>query len=601
MRTTLWLAVAACLVVPLPLRAATEAHFTLGLTGEALSTRQEVAGDVSRQDSLGGTVALGVDGGIFDRRFLSFGGLVQYSTFDLTDSGAGQSDLKYDQWTYAGSLRAFSNRMITVGGGILHTVSTPTGDSRGGIVGGVQDNKGVDVAFRSAGLPEVSYAYDDARFTADDPQALRDESRRRHTVKVLAAYGLVRAALEVRKEDLEYFSGVVRQDLRVGAFNLDVNRGGKNSWETVLNGNQVRIAVDGGVFSDPTTVYFARNTFRHKFTESTYFDLGYSRQVSEDPERSLDADLGSAVFYYQASKAVLLDARLSYLAQDDEFGSSGRIQQPSGSVGAQWGRQTFGWNLLAYPHVSYTATSAPGRETESGLGGQLYMSAQRAYPSGSSFLLDVDGLYNQLSIAPLATGAHPTDTSFLSGLEKNHLRGRVTWTLALGRASRLSILADAARRVRFFEGRDVTESQYAGNVSVQWRAFSVVAAVNRLQQVAGDIPTDVTIFTGTLSWTPIRWLQMDAAVTSEDRTVLESRGKYEYAEGGVRFLYARLSFFARVRETLSSGNSSPERSDRRIWAGLSRTFDFPTLLMGRSKNGNGNGSGNWNGNGRKGQ
>ena len=597
-------AAAILLLGSLRLDAATEARFTLGLTGEALSTRTEVDGSASKLSSRGGAILLGVDGVLVDRRFLSFGGFLRYSAFDQTETGAARSDIEYDQWSYGGNFRAFSNRKLTLGGTILHSVSSPTGESRGAIVGGVQDVREADAAFRTRGFPNLSYSFEDYRFVADDPDTLRDESRQRHTMKALASYGRFRAALEARQEDVEFFSGMIRQDLRYGFLNLDVNRGGKNSWETVVNANEVRVASGDGPFSEPTTVLFTRNRFRHQLTQESYFDLVYSRQSSEDPQGSLDSDSAAAAAHIRLSKSVRLETRLSYISQEGARDvSAGRIQQPAASVGIRWSGTGAGWNLLAYPRLAYVATSAPGRETESGLGGELYLSAQRAWWTGSSFLVELDGFYNQLTIAPLDPNGSPTDPSFLSGLEKSHLRGRVAWTQSLGPRSRLSLQADASERVRFIDGRDVTESQMMGNAGVSWRTVSVRVAGSANRQKDAEIPTETSIVTANLAWNPLRWLQLDAVGSAERRSVLGDDGDYRYLEGGLRFLYARLAFFARVRETRSSGSDGPERLDRRIWAGISRTFEFPVLSSrgNGSRNGNRNGSGNgnshWNGNG----
>lgn len=603
MRTCRWAIAAAFLLCPLRLDAATEARFTLGLTGEALSALTEVDGAESKRSSLGGAVLLGVDGALVDRRFLSFGGFLRYSAFDQTETGVTRSELGYDQWSYGGNFRAFSNRKLTLAGTILHAVSSPTGESTGAIVGGVQDIRGVEAAFRTRGFPDFSYSFEDSRFTADDPETLRDQSRRRHTMKALASYGIVRAALEARQEDVEFFSGIVRQDLRYGFLNLDVNRGGKTSWETVLNANQVRIASGDAAFSDPTTVLFTRNRFRHQLTQESYFDLVYSRQSSEDSQGSLDSDSAAAAAYVQLSKSVRLEMRLSYISQEGaRDGAEGRIQQPAASVGIRWSGTGAGWNLLAYPRLAYVATSAPGRETESGLGGELYLSAQRAWSTGSSFLVELDGFYNQLTIAPLDPNGSPTDPSFLSGLEKNRLRGRVAWTRGLGPRSRLTLQADASQRVRFVDGRDITESQVMANAGVSWRTLSARVAGSANRQKDAEIPTETTILQADVAWNPLRWLQLDAVGSAERRSVLGDEGEYQYLEGGIRFLYARLAFYARVRETRSSGTDGPERLDRRFWAGVSRTFDFPGFSFGRngSRNGHRNGNGVGRGNGSAG-
>lgn len=577
MRFAIRLAAVTVLLMPRLLGAASEARFTLGLTGEALSTEQTSEGATSKQQSIGGTVSLALDAALVDRRFFSLEGLVQYSTFDETDQSGEKSRLRLDRWSYSGSFRAFSNRMFTFGGRLLHATATPTGDVRGAIIGGVQDNKGGTVAFHAAGLPEFSYSYDDERFTADDPLTLRDERSRRHRLTGLAVFGEVRAAVELRKEDRDFLGGLVSQALGYGVLNLDVNRGGTNSWETVVNGNQVRAAFAGGELSDPTTVLYASNRFRHRFAGASYVDVVYIRQQSDQPTGRVSADLGSAGLVYELSKSVLLDAQLAYLSESGRPGVEGRLQQPSFSVGARWAKERGGWHLLAYPRVALTATSAPERDTESSLGGQLFISAQRAFRSGSSFLFDMDALYNQLTIAPVGPAATPVDASFLSGLERSHYRGRVTWNQPVWRSVRLDLRGEGNRQVRFVAGRDVAETELRGDASVQVWTISIGGTASRFRQTETELPYETRQLSGRLTWAPLRGLELDGLVTSEDRRLGGTTERYDYTEGGLRFLFGRLSLFARARQSDISGTGTSDRRDRRIWAGIGRTFDFSFL------------------------
>ncbi|MHB8798365.1 MAG: hypothetical protein ACYDBY_07875 [Thermoanaerobaculia bacterium] len=597
MRKALLLAAALLLGHPVPVRAATEGRFTLGLTGEALSTRSEVEGSASTISSLGGAVLLGVDGSVLDRRFLSFGGFLRYSLFDQT--GGSGSDLRYDQWSYGGDLRLFSNRRLSVSGGVFHGVSTPTGEGRGAIVGGTQDEVRAEAALRTKGLPELSYAYHDYRFEADDPQTLRDESRILHTAKALATYGLFGAGLELRQEQLEFYSGGVRQDLRYGVLNLDVNRGGRNSWETVVNANQVRTATGGEPLSDPTTVLFTRSAFRHRFREDSSLDLSYSRQSAEAGDWFAETDQVDASTALRLSKSSLLDVRVSFLSTRGEGTAAvERLRQPSASIGLRWSRPLSTWNVLLSPRLSYVRAKATSRDAESGMGGELFLSAQRAWAGGASLLFDVEALYNDLAIAPVdANGGAPVDPSFLAGLERNRLRGRGEWSAPLGRRSRLYFRVEATHRVRLFEGRDLTESTHAGYVELAWRSLYVKVGGNRTRQKDAEIPTDLAVIDGAARWMATRWLQVDVVGTDERRNLQDVQGEYRYLEGGLTFLYAKLALYARYRESVSTGTDGLDRLDRRIWAGIRRSFEFPTLSLGASArresgtrtNGNGGG------------
>lgn len=585
MRKSLFLAAALVLGGAVPAQAATEGRFTLGLTGEALSTKSEVAGSTSDLSSLGGAVLLGFDGSVLDRRFLSFGGFLRYSLFDQTGTGSSGSDLRYDQWSYGGDLRLFSNRKLSFSGGVFHGVSTPTGEGRGAIVGGAQDEVRAEAAFRSRGLPELSYAYHDYRFEADDPKTLRDESRTWHTAKALATYGLFGAGLELRQEQLELFSGGIRQDLRYGVLNLDVNRGGRNSWETVVNANQVRTASGEAPLSDPTTVLFTRNTFRHRFREDSHFDLGYSRQSADAGGRSAEADQLEASTALRVSSSSVLDARVSFLSTRSEgTAAEERLQQPTASLGLRWSRPLSGWNVLLSPRLTYVRAKATSRDAESGIGGELFLSAQRAWASGASLLFDADALYNDLAIAPVdPTGGGPVDSSFLSGLEKNRLRGRGEWSAPVGRRARFFLRLEATHRVRLFEGRELTESVQAGYVELGGRSFFFKVGGNRTQQKDAEIPTDLAVIECTARWMPTRWLHVDVVGTDEKRTLQGVRGEYRYLEGGLTFLYAKLALYARYRESVSTGTDGFDRTDRRVWAGIRRDFEFPTLSVGSGR------------------
>ena len=58
------------------------------------------------------------------------------------------------------------------------------------------------------------------------------------------------------------------------------------------------------------------------------------------------------------------------------------------------------------------------------------------------------------------------------------------------------------------------------------------------------------------------------------REALGFEGSYAFAEIGVRFNYARLSFYARVREEEIQETAVELRRARRFWVGLQRTFGF---------------------------
>ncbi len=107
-----------------------------------------------------------------------------------------------------------------------------------------------------------------------------------------------------------------------------------------------------------------------------------------------------------------------------------------------------------------------------------------------------------------------------------------------------------------------------------WRTFSLRAGYTESEITGGDLPSMFTVVDGRLSWMPRPWLVLEARGYREEREAEQSLGTLDVAEAGIRFQYARLAFYARVRDQTSSGDGVPTRDDRRYWIGFERTFGF---------------------------
>ena len=238
-----------------------------------------------------------------------------------------------------------------------------------------------------------------------------------------------------------------------------------------------------------------------------------------------------------------------------------------------WTHDGPAWSVVLHPRISYIQVSDDLGNESSSTGGQLFASIRRRFQHGYA---GVEGEYasNQLSIAPVAPGAGAGGVTFLAGLEKE--REWIRLVLSAQPTSRTGIYANAeARRVvRLDLGNEVTADTGRARLSLRWRSFTLSGGWNVVDIVGGDLPsTTITSDVG-LMWFPWRWLAFDGRAYREEREAEGSTGELEWAELGVRFQYARLSFFARVRDETSFGDGAQLRDYRRYWLGVERTFGF---------------------------
>ncbi len=560
-----------------PVAAGSSTDFTLGLRVEYIGEEQVIEGITSEQTTLRAAIFLAFDGYLSDPRALSFNGFVEQAAtdFETTSSDPGSQgrdgDYRYDQTLYSLGIRALSALPVSMGLGARRVRDDTSGPARGGLVAGLETSWYGDLyltPFRAAGAT-LSYHSDD--FQADDPETLRDRTQ---TVGRLAADiggGLVKGRLDIRHEELDLFSGLQSQELDVGYFDLALNRGGKDQFQTVLSGNRVRIARSGAEPTDWTTVWKAHNAYTHSWGSAGFFRAFADYQENSGPAGDLSAWVAGATLVRSLSRTVATDVEASYLQAEEGLG--GRLDQPVASVGITWTHDGPAWSVILHPRVSYIQVSDDLGNESSSTGERLFASVRRRFQHGYA---GVEGEYasNQLSIAPVAPGSGAGGVTFLAGLEKE--REWIRLVLSTQPTGGIGIYANAeARRVvRLDLGQEVTADTGQARISLRWRSFTLSGGWSVVDIVGGDLPSSTITSDAGLMWSPWRWLAFDGRAYRESREAEGSTGELEWAEVGVRFQYARLSFFARVRDETSYGDGAQLRDYRRYWFGVERTFGF---------------------------
>ena len=567
----------AVLVAAIPSRAGSKTDFTLGLRAEYIGEKQEIEDVTSEQTTLRASIFLAFDGYISNPKALSFSGFVERAATDYeqTETSSGTQsvvdDSRYDQTFYSLGLRALSALPVSVGGGARRVRDDVTGLARGGLVAGLETSWFGDLYLMPSGIGGATLSYLSDDFEADDPETLRD---RTHTVARLAADAggrLVDFRLDVRHEELELFSGLQQQDLEVGYLDLAFNRGGKDQFQTILSGNRVRIARSGSDPSDWTTVWKALTAYTHSWDNEGFLRGFVDYQQNTGPAGDLSAWVGGFSLVRSVSRPVAIIAEASYLQAEDEFG--GTLDQPVASVGITWTHEGPKWAVIMHPQVSHIRVSDDLDSSSSSTGGRLFASIRRQFRRGYA---GVEGEYagNQLSIASSPPGGVAGGATFLSGLEKE--REWIRLILSTQPTARTGIYAsgEGRRVVRVDLEREVTADTGQARLSLRWRTFTLSGGWSIVDIVGGDLPSTTITSDAGLMWSPKYWLSFDGRAYREQREAEGSTGDLEWAELGVRFLYARLSFFARAREETSFGDGAQLRNYRRYWVGVQRTFGF---------------------------
>ena len=239
---------------------------------------------------------------------------------------------------------------MSLGLGARRVRDDTSGPARGGLVAGLETSWYGDLyltPFRAAG---ATLSYHSDEFQADDPETLRDRTQ---TVGRLAADiggGLVNGRLDIRHEELDLFSGLQNQELDVGYFDLALNRGGNDQFQTVLSGNRVRIARSGAEPTDWTTVWKAHNAYTHSWASAGFFRAFADYQENSGPAGDLSAWVAGATLVRSLSRTVATDVETSYLQAEDGLG--GTLDQPVASVGITWTHDGPAWSVILHPRVS---------------------------------------------------------------------------------------------------------------------------------------------------------------------------------------------------------------------------------------------------------
>jgi len=557
--------------------AGSRADFTLGLTGEWLGDEQRLGEVTSERDTLRAAITLAVDGYLSDARILAYSGWVQVAAVDVnsTEAGAGVDrvvdDYRTDQTLYGLNLRALSAFPVSFGIGGFRSRDDVTGVPRGGLTAGTRTQFNGDVTLTLKPAFSATVSYLDSEFEADDPETLRDETLNVGRFSAGLGAGLFSARLDARHEEREFFSQRQRQELDVGLADLAFDGAGPGRFQILGSGNRVRTAVDQDAFGDWTEVWRGLTRYTYGFSGRGYLQARAEYQQTTGPAGDFNAWSGGLTLIRDLSEEFTLDVDASYLRAEDELG--GYVTQPVATVGLAWSRDRERWSIVLHPRVSYIEVRDQDDNRSSSTGGRLFVAVHRR-TRGGVWGFEGEAADNQLSIAPISPDDPGTGASFLSGLETERQWARLFVSTRIAARTFLYASADARRRVRLDLENEVTEETAQGTLGVTWRTFSLRAGYTESEITGGDLPSMFTVVDGRLSWMPRPWLVLEARGYREEREAEQSLGTLDVAEAGIRFQYARLAFYARVRDQTSSGDGVPTRDDRRYWVGFERTFGF---------------------------
>jgi len=563
-------------VVASPAVAGTGAHFTLGLGAEYLSTEQGQNGTSWKESTLQPVVFLSFDGNAVDPRFLTFYGQILAAGFRLEQTDADATTKK--QLDYGLGVRLFSNRPVSVEASARRSDSNVTGPETSGLVGGVDQTYRAVLDVRPTGWPQFRLSWTSQQFAADDPTALRDQ---KFTVTELTgnyARGLLAADLVLRRDTNDFYNGLIGQQIDLGMITAELNRGGRDSF---LTRNQVNryTSTSGGDASPAATSFISQNRFRHLIGERGSVDAFYNHQTSDSGTgNSLSFDQPGASMVLPVTRDLQVEAAASYLESD--LAADRQLRQPVASLGLRWGRSAGAWSFSLNPRANWVSVSGRNVASESSWGGAGYGAIRVTL---TRFAAGLEGEYtgNQLFIGVLDPSLPVGGGTYLTGLDRSRWFGRASLFLQPFRLVLVSATAELNRRIRLTREGDVAEESRRAQVDLTVATFKLVGTINQVEISGGEIPSSTRIETANLYFAPAYWLLVDGLVQSEKRSALGVSGTYKYAEAGVRLKYAKLSFYARVRQEETGGDGTKDYTNRRVWAGVGRTFDFRVGQVGR--------------------
>ena len=571
------LGAALLLILAAPVLAGTGAHFTLGIGAEYLSTSQTVEGRRTSEGTLQPVVFLDFDGNVVDPRFLLFNGRVLTSSFWLDQTGAETTTKR--ELDYGLGIRAFSNRAISFEVSAMRADSSVTGPTVAGLVPGVAQNFRAILDVRPNGWPQFRVTQTMQRFQADDPATLRD--MRSDVTELTGNYsrGLLAVDLLLRRENDDYYNGLIKQELGVGNATVELNRGGRSSFLTQLFVNRYTSETADGGGTSPSESLVWQNRYRQLIGERGSADFFYNHQTTRYGDGpSLAYDQPGASLVLPLSRFFQAEANATYLWSD--LDGSRQLRQPAASAGFRYGAEFGAWSIALNPLATYVSVSGSGVPSESSWGGQVYGAVRANFPVWG-FGLEGEYAGNQLSIGVLDPSLPVGGGSFLAGLAKNRQFVRLSLRLQPATKFMLTGFAQGNRQVRQTVVGDVTVEFRQAQLDLTAGPFRLTGSASRSEVTGGEVPSSTRIGYAQLTFTPAWWLEMDALIQDEERTAAGVTGSLRFAEAGLRFRYAKLTAYARVREQESSGSGVRSYTDRRIWAGIARTFDFNVGQVGR--------------------
>ena len=548
------------------------ATFTLGLAAEYLSDAQTYLGVSADRSNLQTILWLGATGHVIDPRFLTFDASIAQTL--SSQSLSDQPDTKVNETYFDGALRFFNNRKVSFDLGAGRQGTDISGLPQGAIVDGVRDYQRFGLRALGGDWFRLNLRHREQSFTADQPDTLRDEDSAWSELSTQAELGKVDAVLQLLWRENDLFGGGLQQEIGSGRFDIDVNRTGRLYWHTDLIGNFYRSAQDHGEFSPWTTNYLFRNQLRHRYSERGFWDLRADLRVvrvDTDPVEEVITGNASASVVAPLSQSAFLEAEVGYLS--NEFDDGLRMSQPRASVGLRWGKQYGRWWLALYPRVTYLRADPDEYEQESAFGTFVSGTVRRQLRR-SSVTFEAEYFDNQLAIPDYSVGEPPIGSAFLAGLDRRRYRGRLIFEYRPTARIGFSAEGDYRSRERLDRGVVITEDVARAQLHLMLGTVTLGASGDRFELTGSEIPTLTDVWQANISWRPTYWLIFDAFVRSEERKLIDFVGKYNFAEAGVRFNYAKLSFYARVREQRTEEGGLEQRKFRRIWIGIRRVFNF---------------------------
>ncbi len=537
----------------------------LGLGAEYWQETRGPQSLTAEQETLRAAIDLVLSGHVLDPRFLTFQLGVHGALFRFDPAGGETGTNR--PIGYSGNIRAFSNRLFSIEA-MAARQTTETSGAATGAVAGTRTSNGATVRFRPRDFPNVMVRHYESLFEADDPTTYRDEEQTVNFLESRWRKGRFAAALEARVEERSYSGGRVLNDYDLGHLTLDYNRGGNNSFFTLLQASSSTTTVDGRE-NPSTTSLISRSVFTRQLDSGGRLTIRLDHQDAGFGDETAINDQLAAGLYRPLSKEFSLEAEASYLVGENSDGLD--IRQPAVLLGLPWSRSKDTLHFAVTPRVTYTGRPVENDDADSRFGGSIYGSI-RWYHGASNVVLDAEVLRNNLSIVPLGPGGGAGGGSLLAGLEKEHSWARFTVAHAFSPRFHMEGAGEYRTRTRVFQSTEADESEAIARLGLDWRALSFKTAFSSFDVTGGDLPRTRESLETNLAWQPRWWLRCYLRHRSEDSTDPVIASEYRLNEAGVELRYGKLMFFTRWRRDTTAYNGNEPYQNERIWVGFRRWF-----------------------------